>query len=81
MALNFVAVNWIASSQETTRHSSVIFSRNIGVVTRSLCEAYPQANLPFTQLWPSFAPPVFVGTIRINSSPRNSALNEQPTPQ
>ena len=81
MAFSFVAVYWIASSQETSRHSSVIFSRSIGLVIRSECEAYPQAKRPFTQLWPSLAPPVFAGTIRTNSSPRSSALKEQPTPQ
>ena len=58
-----------------------MLSRTIGAVTRSECDAYPQAKRPFTHEWPSLAPPVFVGTIRTSWSPRSSAVNEQPTPQ
>src|SRR5262245_36704606 len=71
----------MASSQETSRHSSVIFSRTMGFSLRSGCVAYPKAKRPFTQEWPSLAPPSLYGTILTSSSPFISALNEQPTPQ
>jgi hypothetical protein len=35
MARNRVAANWMASSHDTTRQSSVMFSRTIGSSTRS----------------------------------------------
>src|SRR5262245_64466 len=71
----------IASSHSTSRHGSVIVSRTMGRSARSGCVAYPKAKRPFTHEWPSLAPPSFWGTMRTSSSPRSSALNEQPTPQ
>src|SRR4051812_24198135 len=71
----------MAVSQSTTRHSSLIDSRIIGLSWRSRWVAYPKANRPFTHEWPSLASPPLYGTIRTSSSPRSSALNEQPTPQ
>ena len=35
------ATRAIASSHETTRHSSSIESRTIGAICRSRCDAYP----------------------------------------
>jgi hypothetical protein len=79
------ATRVMASSHDTTCHSSSIESRTIGDSCRSRWEAYPYAKRPLTQLWPSLAPPSFHGTIRTTrvSSPLpcTSALNEHPTPQ
>src|ERR1700710_2443988 len=76
-----VAAYSSASSQLTSRHGSVILSRIIGFVMRSLCVAYPHAKRPFTQAWPSFASPFLFGTMRTTWLPFISAFSEQPTPQ
>ena len=51
------AAKSMASSQETSRHGSVMASRIIGDTTRSGWVAYPQAKRPLTHEWPSLAPP------------------------
>ncbi len=81
MSRNRSAAYVIASSHDTTRHSSSIDSRTIGSSTRSLCVAYPQANRPLTHECPSLAPPFLYGVMRTTVSPCISALNEHPTPQ
>ena len=48
---------------------------------RSSWVAYPHAKRPLTQECPALAPPSLSGTMRTSSSPRISALKEQPTPQ
>ncbi len=85
MALKPSATRAMASSHDTTCHSSSMESRTIGCICRSSCAVYPYAKRPLTHEWPSLAPPAFDGvmrTTRVSSpSPCTSALNEQPTPQ